>query len=528
LLKRSNSNPPFPHSYIYIYILNKDYTDYAQTSPPINTLPLKARGGAKVTFPIKLHRMLDYAHNTGKTDIIRWLPHGRAFFVIEKDRFVKETIPLFFKFLTEYASFQRQLNIYGFLRLTKNGSDQHAYYHEIFLRGRPELCHYLAPRPRDGNGLNVRMSIDPATEPDLHSYPYIASGEPSPIIAIASLQKRAAVVDTVTVSSSYSAGTVMASAGVFLNGDVIPITQPRGDQGHAVTALLPSSASTVTAGVPYSQHVAGVVVVEDGSTGLNASNAAGIAAFCNANLIAMIQAHHQREGDLRTDCEALSSIHSQRDSLVRYHEDSLVRYQEPATAATQLKTSRLEDVEMIPTNFSACHLCHSPNTNGLNTGCEKPGLASCFCKEEEEDLMFKLFAEEDRLAGHQQLPPLDVLAGLHELHPSHSSVEAIDVYQPKPPPSYRLFTCLTASSMPPTNYDESPHAWLPRQADSSTISSRMSKLRAVPDGGSSQITFDDLSEVSTFSAVDCHDLLLHLDTEVNQLSRPKKGPMGSL
>lgn len=57
-----------------------------------------------------------------------WLPHGRAFLVHKPDEF-KDLLPRFFK-LSKIPSFQRQLNLYGFNRLTRI-SDRGAYYHEV-------------------------------------------------------------------------------------------------------------------------------------------------------------------------------------------------------------------------------------------------------------------------------------------------------------------------------------------------------------------------------------------------------------
>jgi hypothetical protein len=50
-------------------------------------------------------------------------------------------LPKYFK-QTKIHSFCRQLNLYGFVRL-QQGADAGGYYHELFLRTRPELCRYM-------------------------------------------------------------------------------------------------------------------------------------------------------------------------------------------------------------------------------------------------------------------------------------------------------------------------------------------------------------------------------------------------
>lgn len=77
--------------------------------------------------------------------IISWQPHGRCFKVHDIKAFENEVLPHFFPQQRKYASFRRQLSIYGFKRLLKTGSDQNGYYHEMFLRGKSYLCR-LIPR----------------------------------------------------------------------------------------------------------------------------------------------------------------------------------------------------------------------------------------------------------------------------------------------------------------------------------------------------------------------------------------------
>jgi hypothetical protein len=58
-------------------------------------------------------------------DIISWMPHGRAFIVKKPKLFAVDVLPRFFK-QTKYLSFTRQLNLWGFKRITK-GLDGGAY-----------------------------------------------------------------------------------------------------------------------------------------------------------------------------------------------------------------------------------------------------------------------------------------------------------------------------------------------------------------------------------------------------------------
>lgn len=129
----------------------------------------KGKGGKKSTFPTKLYDLLENAEALGYSDVVSWQPHGRSFSVKDKKRFIKEVSPQYFGSQNEFASFQRQLNVYGFLRMTRKGPDRSSYYHELFLRGRPDMV-ALMPRKRNTTA-SVRRSLDPLTEPDLYKLP---------------------------------------------------------------------------------------------------------------------------------------------------------------------------------------------------------------------------------------------------------------------------------------------------------------------------------------------------------------------
>jgi len=128
------------------------------------------KGGIASPFPIVLHQMLEDADNQSYSDIVSWQTHGRAFHVHDQERFVKEVMPRFFR-QTRFSSFQRQLSLYGFLRLTRKGPDHGAYYHELCLRGVPQLSARIQRTRIKGYG--VRPASDPDSEPDFINMPKV-------------------------------------------------------------------------------------------------------------------------------------------------------------------------------------------------------------------------------------------------------------------------------------------------------------------------------------------------------------------
>jgi hypothetical protein len=123
----------------------------------------------KSKFPIKLHALLSYAEMYGFADIISWKVHGRAFLIHSPKEFCMRIMPQFFN-QSKITSFLRQLNLYGFLRITQ-GLDEGSYYHELFLRGKPFLARHMLRQKVKGT--KVKGLPSPETEPNFYAMPYL-------------------------------------------------------------------------------------------------------------------------------------------------------------------------------------------------------------------------------------------------------------------------------------------------------------------------------------------------------------------
>jgi hypothetical protein len=158
------------------HFVQHNYHDHAldaedTTEPePMEVEDEKRRGGVATSFPLKLHEMLDQIEADGLAGVISWQPHGRAFLVHKPAEFVSTVMPKYFR-QTKLTSFQRQLNLYGFCRLTR-GADNRGYYHELFLRGKPFLTKHMVRTKVKGTGFKGASSPD--QEPDLYSMPPVA------------------------------------------------------------------------------------------------------------------------------------------------------------------------------------------------------------------------------------------------------------------------------------------------------------------------------------------------------------------
>jgi hypothetical protein len=155
-------------------IVQHNYHDHAAETETTSDIGEEIRGSANSPFPTKLQEMLERVEEDGNSHIISWQPHGRCF-VVHKLELFKTILPHYFK-LSKIASFQRQLNLYGFQRITR-GPDKGGYYHELFLRNRAFLSHRIQRVKVKGTG--VRARSNPEQEPDLWSMAWMTPAAPT-------------------------------------------------------------------------------------------------------------------------------------------------------------------------------------------------------------------------------------------------------------------------------------------------------------------------------------------------------------
>ena len=209
-----------------------DYHDHSQDIPSnervLDPTEFRMRCAASAPFPIKLQEMLDRVQEDGYEDIVSWQPHGRCF-CIHRPKAFQELLPKYFK-LSKVASFQRQLNLYGFQRLTI-GRDKGGYYHELFLRGMAFLA-YRIPRVKV-KGTGVRARSNPDEEPCFWDMPWVNS--PTSASSFTANENSEEIVETSrAMNRSYVKPSCLSSSPSVVSHDEEDQTQP----------LIPKSVAT--------------------------------------------------------------------------------------------------------------------------------------------------------------------------------------------------------------------------------------------------------------------------------------------
>jgi len=118
--------------------------------------PTHVPGMDKKTFPWILHEMLELADQVGYEKIVSWLPDGKSFKVFYPKKFVQNIMPNYFLEQSKYKSFQRQLNLWGFVRLP-TGPGKGGYSHPYFVHENRIALHKIQRRIRKVNGKFVSL-----------------------------------------------------------------------------------------------------------------------------------------------------------------------------------------------------------------------------------------------------------------------------------------------------------------------------------------------------------------------------------
>ncbi|KAI5800207.1 hypothetical protein DFH27DRAFT_525455 [Peziza echinospora] len=114
--------------------------------------------GKKPNIPPFVQKLSQFVNDPKCDHLIRWSPSGNSFLVLDEDEFSKTLIPDLFKH-NNYASFVRQLNMYGFHKVvgladgSLKTSEQRSkppseYKNQYFIRGMPDLM-WLIQKPKN-------------------------------------------------------------------------------------------------------------------------------------------------------------------------------------------------------------------------------------------------------------------------------------------------------------------------------------------------------------------------------------------
>jgi len=149
-------------------VVRHNYHDHSEAVPLEREKEPILLGESSI-FPVKLHNLLENVETDGHEGFVSWQPHGRAFKIHNRKKFVELVMPKHFR-QSKFESFRRQLCLYGFLTITQ-GTDKGSLYHELFLRGRPFLAKKI--KRQKLKGTIIRTVACPETEPDFYSMPHV-------------------------------------------------------------------------------------------------------------------------------------------------------------------------------------------------------------------------------------------------------------------------------------------------------------------------------------------------------------------
>lgn len=105
-------------------------------------------------FLVKLWKLVE---DEKCNNLISWSSSGQSFIIHNQTQFAKELLPLYFKH-NNMASFIRQLNMYGFRKVTnidqglRSDRDEIEFFHNFFIRGQECLLDFIKRKVPSGRG----------------------------------------------------------------------------------------------------------------------------------------------------------------------------------------------------------------------------------------------------------------------------------------------------------------------------------------------------------------------------------------
>ena len=202
----------------------------------------KTRGG--LLFPIKLRQMLVQMEEDGTTDIVSWIDTGTSdgwlFKWHDKDIFVTEILPRFFQ-QSKLKSFQRQLNLWGFLRVNSKKSlhTYGAYYHpqKLFLRERPDLVYNITRQEtfkvkKDKNDSHQQLPLQPHPQQRISPSPAAVVVPVAVVPSGPSLRRPLPLPPLHQVTTNFPLGLPLRRSQQAVPVTVLAPLQPRRGQGQ--------------------------------------------------------------------------------------------------------------------------------------------------------------------------------------------------------------------------------------------------------------------------------------------------------
>ncbi len=131
-------------------------TDGKTTNGEASDLAKMSQGkNGKAFFPMKLY---DIVSDEKNEDVIKWLPGGKAFIIVDKKKFANELLPMHFQ-QSQFTSFTRKLSRWRFTRVPR-GPFIGAYYNKLFLKGHRSLCWHMRCKNENIGKMKFERKID--------------------------------------------------------------------------------------------------------------------------------------------------------------------------------------------------------------------------------------------------------------------------------------------------------------------------------------------------------------------------------